>query len=146
MHANYIKQMNIWKFLTPLDSTHLEVFLRILWDFFIFWIQIQILNLDRLETGQNRSGPVGPVPTVSGPVPTGSVNPGCGVSLYQSERVHAWDSKNTLIIFKNHHKNNKSKKYYKINSIGIQVLLCWLNIMLIIFKNHKNKNKKYELS
>jgi hypothetical protein len=24
----------------------------------------------------NRFGPVGPVPTVSGPVPTGSVNPG----------------------------------------------------------------------
>jgi hypothetical protein len=27
---------------------------------------------------ENWSGPVGPVPTVSGPVPTGSVNPGCG--------------------------------------------------------------------
>jgi hypothetical protein len=77
MHVNYTKRTNIWKFLTPLDSTHLEVFLRILWDFFIFWIQIQILNWDRLGTGrnQNRSGPVGPVPTVSGPVPTGSVNP-----------------------------------------------------------------------
>jgi hypothetical protein len=36
MHANYTKRTNIWKFLTPLDSTHLEVFLRILWDFFYF--------------------------------------------------------------------------------------------------------------
>jgi hypothetical protein len=45
--------------------------------FFIFLIQIQILNLDRLGTGRNRnrSEPVRPVPTFSGPVPTGSVNP-----------------------------------------------------------------------
>jgi hypothetical protein len=35
------------------------------------------LNLDRLGTDRNRSGPVRPVPTVSGPVPTGSVNPAC---------------------------------------------------------------------
>jgi hypothetical protein len=51
MHANYTKRTNIWKFLTPLDSTLLEAFLRILWDFLIFWIQIQILNLVRLGTG-----------------------------------------------------------------------------------------------
>jgi hypothetical protein len=33
--------------------------------------------LDRLGTGRNRnrSGPIGPDPTVSGPLPTGSVNP-----------------------------------------------------------------------
>jgi hypothetical protein len=76
MHANYTKQTNIWKCLTPLDSTHLEVFLRFLWDFSFFWIQIQILNLDRLGTGrnQNRSGPI---PMISGPIPIGSVNP-CG--------------------------------------------------------------------
>jgi hypothetical protein len=35
--------------------------------FFLFWILIQILNLDRLGTDRNRSGPV---PTVSEPVPT----------------------------------------------------------------------------
>jgi hypothetical protein len=36
MPANYTKRMNIWKFLTPLDCTHLEEIMRILWDFFIF--------------------------------------------------------------------------------------------------------------
>jgi hypothetical protein len=82
MYANYTKRMNIWKFLTPLDSTHLEVFLRILWDFFILRIQIQILNLDRLGTGRNWFGPVGLVPTDSGPVPTGSVNPSLEGLMY----------------------------------------------------------------
>jgi hypothetical protein len=51
--------------------------------YFHFLIQIQILNLDRLGTGpnRNRSGPVRPVPTVSGPVPTSSVNHGEDVRL-----------------------------------------------------------------
>jgi hypothetical protein len=77
MHANYTKRMNIWKFLTPLDSTHLEVFLRILWDFFYF-----LNSNSNFEFGPvgNRPEPVrtvAPVPRVSGPVPTGSVNPPC---------------------------------------------------------------------
>jgi hypothetical protein len=71
MHANYNKRTNIWKFLTPLDSTHFEVFLRILWDFSFFEFKLKFW----IWTGWNRSGPVGPVPTVSGPVLTGSVNP-----------------------------------------------------------------------
>jgi hypothetical protein len=44
MPAKYTKWTNIWKFLTPLDYTHLKVILRIFGDFFIFWIQIQIFE------------------------------------------------------------------------------------------------------
>jgi hypothetical protein len=41
MSAKYTKWTNIWKFLTPLNCTHLEVFLRILWDFFIFELKFK---------------------------------------------------------------------------------------------------------
>ena len=77
MPAKYTKWTNIWKNLTPLDSSQLEVFLEILGIFFIFLIQIWILNLGRFETGRyrNRSGPVWPVTAVSGPVPVGKENP-----------------------------------------------------------------------
>ena len=36
MPANYTKWTNFWENLTPLDSSHLEVFLGIFWEFFIF--------------------------------------------------------------------------------------------------------------
>ena len=77
MPAKYTKWTNIWKNLTPLDSSQLEVFLGIFWDFFIFWIQIWIINLGRFETAPNRNqfGPVWPVTAVSGPVPVGKFNP-----------------------------------------------------------------------
>jgi hypothetical protein len=52
----YLKFFDTIKFYTP-------------WSIFEnFWIQIQILNLDRLGTDRNRNR--------SGPVPTDSVNPG----------------------------------------------------------------------
>ena len=72
MPAKYTKWTNIWKNLTPLDSSQFEVFLGIFWDFFyFFWIQIWILNLGRFETDRYRNGfePVWPVSAVSGPVP-----------------------------------------------------------------------------
>ena len=61
------------KKLTPLDSSQLEVFLRIFWDFSMFWNS----NL-KFEFGPvwNRSGPVRPVTAVTGPVPAGFFNPG----------------------------------------------------------------------
>ena len=34
--ANYTKWTNFWENLTPLDSSHLEVFLGMFWEFFIF--------------------------------------------------------------------------------------------------------------
>ena len=77
MSEKYVKRMNFWENLTPLDSSHLEVFLGIFWEFFIFWIQIWILNLGRFGTGpnRNRAGPVWPITGQTGPVPTGFVNP-----------------------------------------------------------------------
>jgi hypothetical protein len=51
MLTNYTKRTNIWKFLTPLDSTHLEVFLRILWDFFIFEFKFKFWNWTGFQTG-----------------------------------------------------------------------------------------------
>ena len=77
MPANYTKWMNFWENLTPLDSSHLELFLEIFWKFFIFWIQIWILNLGRFGTdpNQNRTEPVRPVTGQTRPVPTGKVNP-----------------------------------------------------------------------
>ena len=64
--------------MTSLDSSQLEVFLRIFWDFSIF----SNLNL-KFEFGpvsnrpeQNRAGPVRPVTAVTGPVPSGFFNPG----------------------------------------------------------------------
>ena len=65
------------KNLIPLDLSQLEVFLGSFWEFFIFWIQIWILNWGRFDTGpnRNRSGPVWPVTGQTGPVPTGLVNP-----------------------------------------------------------------------
>ena len=70
MPEKYVKRTNFWENLTPLDSSHLEVFLRI---FSFFWIQIWILNLSRFGTGsnRNRAGPVWPVT-----VHTGLVNRG----------------------------------------------------------------------
>ena len=71
--------MNFWENLTPLDSSHLEVFLGFFRNFSFFWIQIWILNLGRFGTGpnQNRTGPVWPVTSQIGPVPTDFVNPDC---------------------------------------------------------------------
>ena len=64
--------------MTPLNSSQLEVFLRIFWNFSIFWN----LNLGRFKTGRNRnqSGPVRPVTAVTGPVPVGFFNPGRNTS------------------------------------------------------------------
>ena len=78
MLEKYVKRTNFWENLTPLDSSHLEVFLGIFGEFFIFLIQIWILNLVRFGTGpnRNRAGPVWPVTGQTGPVPTGLVNPG----------------------------------------------------------------------
>ena len=50
MPAKYTKWMNIWKNLTLLDSSQLEVFFG---NFSFFGIQIWILNLGRFETGRN---------------------------------------------------------------------------------------------
>ena len=36
MPEKYVKRTNCWENLTPLDSSHLEVFLGIFWEFFIF--------------------------------------------------------------------------------------------------------------
>ena len=36
MPEKYVKRTIFWENLTPLDSSHLEVFLRIFWEFFIF--------------------------------------------------------------------------------------------------------------
>ena len=79
MPENYVKRTNFWENLTPLDLSHLKVFLGNFWEFFIFWIQIWILNLGRFGTGPNwnRAGPVWPVTSQTGPVPTGLVNPAC---------------------------------------------------------------------
>ena len=55
MPEKYVKWTNFWETLTPLNSSHLEVFLGIFWKFFIFWIQIWILNLGRFGTGPNRN-------------------------------------------------------------------------------------------
>jgi len=73
MLAKYTKWTNIWKFLTPLDSSQIEVFLGIFWDFFIFLNSNLNFELGRFSTGRyrNRSGPVTPVTAVSGPVPVG---------------------------------------------------------------------------
>ena len=77
MPINYTKWTNFWENLTLLDSSHLELFLGIFWEFFIFWIQIWILNLGRFGTGpnRNRTGPVWSVTGQTGPVLTGLVNP-----------------------------------------------------------------------
>jgi len=64
MPEKYVKRMNFWEILTPLDPLQLEVFLEI----FHFLIQIWILNLGWFGTGPNRNR--------AGPVPTGLVNPG----------------------------------------------------------------------
>ena len=37
MPEKYVKRMNFGENLTPLDSLHLEVFLGIFWEFFIFF-------------------------------------------------------------------------------------------------------------
>ena len=37
MLAKYTKWTNIWKILTPLDSSQLQKFLEFFWEFFIFW-------------------------------------------------------------------------------------------------------------
>ena len=52
MPEKYVKRTNFWENLTPLDSSHLKVFLEI---FHFFWIQIWILNLGRFGTGPNRN-------------------------------------------------------------------------------------------
>ena len=65
--------------MTPLDSSHFEVFLgNFLGIFYFFLIQIWILNLDQFDTGPNwnRAGPVWPVTGQTGPVPTDLVNHG----------------------------------------------------------------------
>jgi hypothetical protein len=69
----YLKVFDTIRFYTP--RSIFENFVR----FFIFWIQIQILNLDWLGTGRNRnrSGLVGPVPT-------GSVNPAAGSRMREA--------------------------------------------------------------
>ena len=81
MPAKYTKWMIIWKNLTPLDSSQLEVFLEIFWEFFIFLNSNLNFELGRFATGRyrNQSGPVTPVTVVSGPVPVSKKNP-----------VHIW--------------------------------------------------------
>ena len=60
MPAKYTKWTNIWKKLTPSDSSQLEVFLEIFLGFFLFfWIQIWSLNLGGFEptgTGTSYTG------------------------------------------------------------------------------------------
>ena len=82
MLAKYTKWTNIWKKLTSLDSSQLEVFLGIFWDFFIF-----------LNSNSNfKFGPVWNRPkpepvrktAVSGPVPVGFFNPGFERLLFGS--------------------------------------------------------------
>ena len=80
MPEKYVKRTNFWENLTPLDSSHLEVFLGIFWEFFIF------LNLNlnfefgpvwyqpKPEPGRtgltgNRSNRTGPVPVWAGTKP-----------------------------------------------------------------------------
>ena len=59
MGEKYVKRMNFWENLTPLDSSHLEVFLGFFWEFsffefkFEFWIWAGLI-LARTETGPDR--------------------------------------------------------------------------------------------
>ena len=67
MLAKYTKWTNVWKNLTPLDSSKLEVFLEFFWEFFIFLNLNLNLNFE-FRPVWNRPKPV---TAVSGPVPVG---------------------------------------------------------------------------
>jgi len=102
--------------LTPLNLLHLKVFLNFFWEFFIFLIQIWILNLGRFGTGpnQNRAGPVWPVTGEIRPVPTGLVNSGTS----SPARAHGNDAAR---------KRRNKKRYCGATVDG----MCWLSWNLL---------------
>ena len=75
-----------WENLTPLDSSHLEVFLEIFWNFFIFLNSN--LNFE-FEPVWYRPKPEPNWTGQTGPVPTGFVNP-AGDQHGKSARWDGW--------------------------------------------------------